>query len=69
VPIAIGTGPGYELRQPLGIAVVGGLLVAQIFTLFTTPVIYRLMSGLARTNKRAGSRHAEHGSSSAALVR
>jgi len=48
VPIAIGTGPGYELRQPLGIAIVGGLIVAQLFTLYTTPVIYVLMDGLRR---------------------
>jgi multidrug efflux pump subunit AcrB len=48
VPIAIGTGPGYELRQPLGIAIVGGLIVAQFFTLYTTPVIYILMDGLRR---------------------
>jgi hydrophobe/amphiphile efflux-1 (HAE1) family protein len=48
VPIAIGTGPGYELRQPLGIAIVGGLIVAQLFTLYTTPVIYLMMDGLRR---------------------
>jgi multidrug efflux pump len=48
VPIAIGTGPGFELRQPLGIAIVGGLIVAQLFTLYTTPVIYVLMDGLRR---------------------
>jgi multidrug efflux pump len=48
LPLAIGTGPGYELRQPLGIAVVGGLVVAQLFTLYTTPVIYLLMDGLRR---------------------
>jgi multidrug efflux pump subunit AcrB len=48
VPIAIGTGPGYELRQPLGIAIVGGLIVAQLFTLYTTPVIYVMMDGLRR---------------------
>ena len=47
-PIAIGTGPGYELRQPLGIAIVGGLIVAQLFPLDTTPVIYLLMAGLRR---------------------
>jgi multidrug efflux pump len=48
IPIAIGTGPGYELRQPLGVAIVGGLIVAQLFTLYTTPVIYVLMDRLRR---------------------
>jgi multidrug efflux pump subunit AcrB len=51
LPLAIGTGPGYELRQPLGIAVVGGLVVAQLFTLYTTPVIYLLMDGLRRRRR------------------
>ena len=40
VPLAIGIGQGASLRQPLGITVMGGLLVSQVFTLFTTPVIY-----------------------------
>ena len=52
VPIAIGTGPGFELRQPLGIAIVGGLIVAQLFTLYTTPVIYLIMDDLRRVMHR-----------------
>ena len=40
VPLAFGSGVGSELRKPLGICIIGGLLVSQVLTLFTTPVIY-----------------------------
>ena len=40
LPLALGTGPGHELRQPLGIAIVGGLFFSQFVTLYTTPVVY-----------------------------
>ena len=40
VPLLLATGSGAELRQPLGLVMVGGLLVSQVLTLFTTPVVY-----------------------------
>jgi multidrug efflux pump len=46
VPLAVGTGMGSELRRPLGISIIGGLIVSQVLTLYTTPVIYLFMDNL-----------------------
>ena len=46
LPMAFGTGTGSELRRPLGITIVGGLIVSQILTLYTTPVVYLFLDNL-----------------------
>jgi hydrophobe/amphiphile efflux-1 (HAE1) family protein len=63
LPLALGTGPGSELRRPLGIAIVGGLLLSQFLTLFTTPVVYIYLSRFAEwiRPRRAGPRAADMG--------
>jgi multidrug efflux pump len=52
IPLAFGSGVGSELRRPLGISMVGGLLLSQVLTLYTTPVIYIFFDNLAHRFSR-----------------
>ncbi|HLK40933.1 MAG TPA: multidrug efflux RND transporter permease subunit [Polyangiaceae bacterium] len=56
LPLALGTGMGSELRRPLGISIVGGLMLSQVLTLYTTPVVYLYMDRLGRRFAREGRR-------------
>jgi len=52
VPLALGTGTGSEFRRPLGIAIIGGLIVSQLLTLYTTPVVYLYFDRLQNLRHR-----------------
>jgi multidrug efflux pump len=63
LPLAMGTGTGSELRRPLGISIVGGLIVSQILTLYTTPVVYLFFDRIGRKylhTKEADEEFREH---------
>ncbi len=60
IPLAVGFGDGAELRRPLGISIVGGLIVSQMLTLYTTPVVYLYLDRFSLWNKRVFARRATH---------
>ena len=61
LPLAIGTGTGAELRRPLGITIVGGLVFSQMLTLYTTPVIYLYMDRFRLWSRALSTGHTEEG--------
>jgi multidrug efflux pump len=65
IPLAVAIGPGSEIRRPLGITIIGGLIVSQILTLYTTPVIYLLLDRLHR--RLGGATHPQHDAPQAAV--
>ena len=60
LPLALGGGTGAELRRPLGISIVGGLILSQLLTLYTTPVIYLMFDRLAQRVAERRSRGVNH---------
>ncbi len=62
LPLVLGSGDGAELRQPLGITIVGGLVMSQLLTLYTTPVVFVMMERLRQRvmRRRAARRAATH---------
>jgi multidrug efflux pump len=65
LPMAFGTGTGSELRRPLGITIVGGLIVSQMLTLYTTPVVYLFFDRMRLWFKSKQPATLEHGTSEA----
>jgi multidrug efflux pump len=63
VPLAFGAGIGSELRRPLGISMVGGLIFSQVLTLYTTPVIYIFFDNLSHRFSRKSARAENRGES------
>ena len=67
IPLVMATGAGVEIRRPLGITIVGGLVFSQILTLYTTPVVYLYMERLRVWLGRRRSRQLAHGNPSVSM--